>query len=262
MNNLLKILALFALVVMLSCSSARHESTFLYLNEEAIITKYNAQKTKLPLLIVVPDVDATLFHEDVLKKLSRNYRVTSISFLSERNKIRQKQIDNILTRTNFYSDQLRILTSVEKDSIVLLTEGLNANILCGMVHSFPIKQTYLTNPYYPTLKEALTTTCYAQQRTACDSLISHLAFGYRYAIDSVFVEISNPKRDNQYGRHTTSFWKEALDVPAVPASNLYKGSLYYVFTDNSGLTPTKPPQNTSTCKKSKLNDSLAYIIRN
>jgi hypothetical protein len=250
------------ILLLLSCSSPRQQTSFQYKGEEAIITKYNASKTNLPLLVVIPDVYGSMLSEEVLKRLAKNYRVTAIGYLGAGNSIRKQQLDNLQNRTTFYSDQLSLLTTLEADSITLLAEGLNANIASGMVHGMRIKKYVMLNPYSPTLRDVLTTKCYSQPSADCDSLIQFMQFGHRFAIDSVFVEISNPSRDNQYGRYTTSYWKDIFPLQSAPQTELYKGSVNYLFTTNSGLAPKTLPKNATLCSKAKLKDCLATLIRN
>jgi hypothetical protein len=171
-------------------------------------------------------------------------------------------LDNLQNRTTFYSDQLSLLTTLETDSITLLAEGLNANITSGMVHALRIKHFVMLNAYLPNLREVLTSTCYAQPSAACDSLIQFMQFGHRFAIDSVFVEISNPSRDNQYGRYTTSYWKDILPLESAPQTALYNGSVHYLFTTNSGLAPNFLPKNATLCSRAKFKDCLIKLIRN
>jgi len=261
-TSMKKIMHLLFALLLLSCSSSQQETTFQYKGEEAIITKYNASKTNLPLLVVIPEVGESMIGEEVLKRLAKNFRVTAISYLGEGNRIRQQQLDNLQNRTTFYSDQLTLLTTLETDSITLLAEGLNANITSGMVHAMRIKKYVMLNPYSPTLRDVLTTTCYAQPSADCDSLIQFMQFGHRFAIDSVFVEISNPSRDNQYGRYTTSYWKDILPLQSAPQTALYKGSVHYLFTTNSGLAPKSLPKNATLCSKAKLKECLVTLIRN
>ena len=259
---MLKYSALIFLLTLLSCSSSMQETTFTYKGEEATVVRYNASKSNLPLIIVFPDVDGSLLTEELIKRLAKNNRLTVVQFIGSKNKVRQQQLDNIQNRTNYYSDQLTLLTTLEKDSVTLLAEGLNANIASRIVNAMPINNYVLLNSYFPTLRDALTTTCYAQRTANCDSIIRFLDFGYRYAIDSVFVEIAKPDRDNQYGRYTTSYWKDIFPLPSTPQEGFYKGSITYLFTTNSGLAPTSLPKGGMTCSKAKLKETLSALIRN
>lgn len=250
------------LLTLCACSSSKQEGLFNYKGEQATITRYNAHKSKLPLVIVLPDVAGSMITEDIITRLSKQNRVTVVNFLSANNKVRQQQLDNLQNRTTYYSDQLSLLTVLESDSVTLLSEGLNANITSGIVNAMPINKYILLNSYYPTLRDALTLKCYAQRTTACDSVIRFLEFGYRYAVDSVFVEIAKPERDNQYGRYNTSYWREIFPLPSMPQEGLYKGKIQYLFTTNSGLAPSDLPKSATKCSKDKLKETLTALIRN
>lgn len=256
-----KFSTLLFILILCACSSSKQEKTFDYKGEEASVISYNSHKEKLPLVIVLPDVDGSMITEEIITRLSRQNRVIVVRFISPHNKIRQQQLDNLQNRTTYYSDQLARIAALESDSVTLVSEGLNANITSGIVNAMPINNYILVNSYYPTLKDALTIKCYAQQTNACDSIIDYLEFGYRYAIDSVFVELAKPNRDNQYGRYNTSYWKEILPLPSTPQEGLYKGKIKYLFTTNTGLAPLNLPPNTTKCPKAKLKETLASLIR-
>lgn len=251
----------FSFLLLVGCKTGFEQKKFVYQNEESLITTYNSTKKDLPLLVVLPETQKSVFTQDVLKRLAKRYRIVSVSFLSPEDISRQKQLDNLTNRINFYSEYLNMLAVTTQDSMVIMAEGLNANFISHYIHAFPIKEQVFVNPYKPSLNELFTNVCYANPAANCDSVLNHFGLLNRTVLDSLVVAIDQQGTDNQYGNYSLAFWKDALDYPLQP--NLTSKKRYLVFTSNTGLQGSGPTaKDIIITPKAELKDVLVAITRN
>ena len=254
-------LTLSLLIVLIQCKPSHSIKPFHFMGEESIITTYNSTKISLPLLVILPDPSNSLITPDLLNTLAKRYRLVSISFLSSDDLLRQRQIDNLTNRINLYSEYLNLLNITESDSLFILAEGLNGNIISQYNHAFRIKGELFLNPFTPTLHSIFTSNCYATQTSRCDSILGYFGFTNRTQLDSLLVAVKQQSTDNIYGTYTLSFWSEALHYNLKQPSNNIKR--YTIYTNNSGLQPNQAmlPKNTSVIEKGKLPALLFSTMR-
>lgn len=252
---------LISMLFMVGCKVGMEQKRFVYQNEESIVTTFNSTKKDLPLLVVLPETQKSVLTQDVIKRLAKRYRIVSVSFLSPEDEQRQKQLDNLTNRINFYSEYLNMLAVTTQDSMVIVAEGLNANFISHYIHAFPIKEQVFINPYKPALKGLFTNACYANPTTNCDSVLNHFGMLNRTALDSLLIAIDKKGTDKQYGNYSLSFWKDALDYPLQP--NLSAKKRHLIFTSNTGLQGSgTTAKDITVTNKAELKDVLAEITRN
>ena len=252
---------LLVLLVFVGCKSNYEQKKFVYINEESLITSYNEGNKDMPLLVVLPETENSLINNDLLKRLARKYRVVSISFLSPEDPERQKQLDNLTNRVNFYSEYLNLLAVTNTDSMNVLAEGLNANFISHYLHAFPIRTQVYLNPYNPTLNAVFTNVCYANPSPKCDSILNHFRLVNRTVLDSLLVAVGQAGTDRQYGNYTLGFWKDVLDYPL--QLNHTDAKLTIIFTTNTGLqSQFNATENLIITDKEELKNVLTAVIRN
>jgi hypothetical protein len=244
-----------------NCKTSRQQSVYDYQEEHCVVNSYNLKNTKLPLIVCIPENLNSVISEPFLTNLAKKNRVISISFLSPENRDRQQQLDVVVNRKNVYSEFLNYLSTTYHDSLIVIAEGLNANIISNYNHAFPINTEVYINPYSPSLYGVFTQSCYAQPNEYCNSLLHNFGFSERAALDSMITAVSLNTTDRIYGNKPLQFWTTAINYPLKDKRVDLNRSI--IYTSESGFgNPKRLRYYEIIIKEQDLNTYISKIIRN
>lgn len=211
-------------------------------------------------IIFISDLPHTQLEPTELFKISKG-SVVLLPFLSDSNKIRQQQLDNLHNRKDYYSELLQQIISDTTKYTTVVAEGLNANLLSQIAFAYPIDNLVLINPYKPNIEQCFISNCFnAVNPSTCDSLLKHFQLNDMNILQQLLKGIQEKAIDEQYGLYTLSFWNDVYRYQCDARSNKYNGKLSYVYINNSGLA--LPEDSIHTVSKKNFYKRLKKLINN
>lgn len=257
MINVLKTLVILLLFSQCKPSIETVNSTF---KNENYTYQTRQIKNNSKQIIYIPDLpQSTLREYDLFKTGKANILV--IPYLSDNDLLRQKQLDNLQNRKDYYSAILQQSTSDTGVYVTVVAEGLNANLLSQIAFAYPIDHLILINPYKPDIEQCFISNCFnAGNTTVCDSLLQHFQLNDINELQSLLKALQENTVDQQYGLYTLSFWNDIYRYKCDARSNMYKGKLSYIYTDNSGIALAQ--DSTYTFKAAEFFKHLKKVINN
>ncbi len=233
----MKILFLIPLffTLLVGCKSLKKTLEFEYQAEKGRLDLYNENHTNKPLVVVIPDVYNSIITEAHITQLAKKNRVLVVYYLASQDKIRLQQIDGLQNRTNYYSSALNsVLTDSEQPSTVI-AEGINATIAINLGLNYRQPALVLVNAWHPSMRNIITSTCYAAHTNVCDSLLNYLEFTDRLEADKMLTALKEHGVDKQYGLFTLQVWEDFIDLNSAVLLLNYKSSVRWIYTTNTGL---------------------------
>lgn len=244
-----------------NCKTSKQQSVYDYQDEHCLVNSYNLNNKTLPLVVCIPENFNSVISETFLTNLAKKNRVITISFLSPENRERQQQLDDVENRKNLYSEFLNYLSTTYQDSLIVIAEGLNANIISHYNHAFPLKTEVFINPYSPSLYSIFTQACYAQPNEYCSSLLKNFGFSARHALDSMITAVSLNTTDRIYGNKPLQFWTTALNYPLRDKKVDLKRNI--IYTSESGFGDPRNLRNYEIIiQEQDLSTYISKVIRN
>jgi hypothetical protein len=199
----------------------------------------NAHKKTKSLVIYIPDVMTTQLSAPEIFKLSKSNTVY-VPFLADDNLIRQRQLDNLQNRRDFYSHVLQRILSEKYTHVTVVAEGINANLMSNIAFAYPIDELIFVNPFAPDIEQCLINTCFnLTHPSKCDSLLQHLGFTNRDQVENMITALVENGRDIQYGHYALSLWNDFFRLTCDPVSHKFLGDVHYIYTTNTGLGQIK-----------------------
>lgn len=238
-----KLLLLSIIVVVFgACKTKLVIEQKLYNNEPYSIQHYNPHQQKKPLVVILPEPQGTVISVEVIEKLAQRYRIDVIPFLAQDDFVRQMQVDYLRTRRELYSNALNEILVNTGDSLIVIAEGLNANIISQYAHAFKLKKFVAINPYASNLLQVLNHNCLGQTTAQCDSLCNYFGFNNAENVANLIGAFSMLSSDIQYGKRTLNFWKDVLPYNFGYSKKYIKPEI--IFTTNTGLQGLCETKNT------------------
>jgi hypothetical protein len=195
-------------------------------------------------IIYIPDLPYSIIDETEVFKIGKGEKVL-LPYLSNDNALRQKQLDNLQNRKDYYSELLQQLIVDSTSHVTIVAEGLNANLISHIAFAYPIDHIVLINPFKPDIEQCFISNCFnAGNTTTCDSLLQHFQLNNLVELEKLLQNLQENNIDEQLGLYTLSFWNDIYRYTCNPRSNKYERKLSYIYTSNSGLALPQDSINT------------------
>jgi hypothetical protein len=217
------------------------------------ITYRFTNRTNKPLIILLPEAQYSLFNDEFLTKLGKNYFVVTIPVPDENNSVRQIQTDGLNKRKHYYSEAIaHIEEKYHQKTTAIIAEDFNSLIVFDIATAHKIEQTIILNGFYPDLHQALATSYFSQNTTNQQKLISHFRLIDHEEMASLIQHAYRSGPDKQYGVHVSTFWEEAFSLSSSQSMNTYRGRCVWVTTAESGILNTVSEKDNSPEREIKV----------